>query len=65
MTAATPNVVRFPPRQSAVISISRADSAWLVMAGAHGWLHGDRAGADAAADWLSKNRGLPVREAAA
>jgi hypothetical protein len=37
------------------------DGAWLVLAGSHGWLHGDIADAHADACWLSRNLHLPVR----
>jgi hypothetical protein len=56
-------VVRFPPRSSAAIWVVREDQAWLVIAGAHGWLAGSREQAIEEAQWLSRNLGLPVRDA--
>jgi hypothetical protein len=57
-------VVRFPPRRMAAVFIceERSGDAWLVIAGSHAWLHGDRRSALADAYWLSSNLGLPVRE---
>jgi hypothetical protein len=59
MTAA---VVRFPARQSHAIWITREDAAWVVLAYEHGWAFGCRQQALAAAQWLSANLSLPVRE---
>jgi hypothetical protein len=62
MTAA---VVRFPPRRMAAIWIlPLAESGWLVLHGAHGWLHGDYGDAIADAKWLARNAGLPIRQGA-
>jgi hypothetical protein len=36
-----------------------------VLAGDHGWLHGDHRAAHADAEWLSRNLGLPIRSAVA
>lgn len=55
-------IIQFPPRCSAAIWITREDSAWLVLSGAHGWICGDRETARREATWLSQNRDLPVRE---
>ena len=57
-------VVRFPPRRSAAVLIMRDGDGWLVLAGAHGWIHGDAKSARSDARWLSQNLLLPVREAA-
>lgn len=57
------DVIRFPPRQSVVIHVMPADGAWLVQAGAHGWIHGDVESARCDAQWLSQNLSIPVREA--
>jgi hypothetical protein len=54
-------VIRFPTRHSACVWIMREGAAWLVRAGAHGWLHGSHYEALADAYWLSRNLGLPVR----
>ena len=57
------NVERFPPRQSHVVWLLRHAGAWLVLGGAHGWLHGDYRSALADAMWLSENLDLPIRVA--
>jgi hypothetical protein len=57
-------LVRFPPRRSAAIRIIREDDGWLVLTGAHGWLHGDAKSARSDAQWLAQNLSLPVRETA-
>ena len=65
MTAA---IVRLPPRRMAAVFIckERAGDGWLVIAGSHGWLHGDRRTALQDAHWLAWNLGaLPVREVTA
>jgi hypothetical protein len=58
-------LVRFPPRRFAAIRIVRDVDGWLVLAGAHGWIHGDAKSARRDAQWLSQNLLLPVREIAA
>jgi hypothetical protein len=56
-------VIRFPPRRFAAIWIlPLAESGWLVLHGAHGWLHGDYGAAIADAQWLARNTGLPIRD---
>jgi hypothetical protein len=59
MTAA---VVLFPARRLAAVWILplHADG-WLVLVGAHGWLHGDYDTAVEDARWLARNNGLPIR----
>ena len=37
------------------------EGGWLVLAGDHGWLHGDLHEAFEDAQWLSENLGLPIR----
>jgi hypothetical protein len=57
-------VVRLPPRRMAAVFVCEERSGgWLVLAGSHGWIHGDRRAALADAHWLGWNLGLPVREA--
>jgi hypothetical protein len=56
-------VVRFPARRSAAVWLTREGPAWLVIAGAHGWLHGDYDDALADAAWLSENLGFAVGHA--
>ena len=50
--------------QRAAIWIQRDEDGWLVIAGDHGWLHGDRVAAMKDARWLSRNLARPIREAA-
>jgi hypothetical protein len=58
-------LVRFPARHASCVWIRRENAAWLVLAGSHGWLHGDYHTARADAEWLASNLGgLPVRSAA-
>jgi hypothetical protein len=58
----TVTVVRFPPRRlRAIWILPLAESGWLVLCGAHGWLHGNYRDAIADARWLAANSGLPVR----
>ena len=64
MPAPATRFIRFPVRRCLAIWIVARDGAWLVLAGAHGWLHGDRRSALAGARWLSRNLHLPVREVA-
>jgi len=55
-------LLHFPAR---CVWILREDAAWLVLAGSHGWLHGDYHTACTDAQWLAQNLGLPIRSAAA
>jgi hypothetical protein len=48
-------------RRNAGVRVTRKGKAWLVIAGAHGWLHGDERSALADARWLAGNLGLPIR----
>jgi hypothetical protein len=58
----TSDVIRFPPRRFAAVWIlPLAESGWLVLLGANGWLHGDYGDALKDAQWLARNTGLPVR----
>jgi hypothetical protein len=50
-----------PRRAPAAVRITREGKAWLVVVGAHGWLHGDERSALADARWLASNFGLPIR----
>jgi hypothetical protein len=58
-------IVHFPQRCrfNAIWIVSV--EAWTVIAGSHGWVFGSLDEARAEARWLSRNLGLPVREAAA
>jgi hypothetical protein len=58
-------LIRFPARHASCIWMLREGAAWLVLAGSHGWLHGDYHTARADAQWLARNLGLPIRSAAA
>jgi hypothetical protein len=60
----TRNIVRFPARHASCIWILPENTAWLVLAGDHGWLHGDDHTARVDACWLAENLGLPIRSAA-
>ena len=57
-------LVHSPARHSRCVWVLREDAAWLVLAGSHGWLHGDYHTARADAQWLAENLGLPIRRAA-
>jgi hypothetical protein len=57
-------IIRFPPRRSVAVLIMRDGGGWLVLAGSHGWIHGDAEAARSDAQWLSQNLALPVREVA-
>jgi hypothetical protein len=62
----TADFVRFPPRRMAAVFVceERSGDGWLVLAGAHGWLHGDRRSALADVRALAANLGgFPIREA--
>jgi hypothetical protein len=58
-------IVRFPARRTACIWVVLNGDGWLVLAGNHGWLHGDYGAALADARWLARNLNLPIRSAAA
>ena len=61
----TSTVVRFPPRRLAAVWIlPLAESGWLVLHGANGWLHGNYGDALADAQWLARNSGLKIRHGA-
>jgi hypothetical protein len=58
------SIVRFPLRRiGSILIVRERGGGWLVLAGSHGWLHGDRRTAFADAHWLARNLGLPMREA--
>jgi hypothetical protein len=61
MTGNSYRVLRFPDRVRVAVMVLNDGDGWLVLAGAHGWLHGDRAEALRDACWLAANRGWPVR----
>ena len=60
----TAQIIEFPitRRTPFAVHVVREDSAWLVLAGAHGWAHGDRAAALKDARWLSKNLSYQLGE---
>ena len=60
----TAEIIRFPPRRSTVILLRSTKDRWVILAGEHGWLHGDRTAALTDARWLSRNPRLPIREVA-
>jgi hypothetical protein len=49
---------------AAIWILPLAESGWLVLHGARGWLHGDYGDAIADAQWLARNAGLPIRQGA-
>lgn len=55
------NIVEFTRRRFFAIRIVEDDDGLLVLAGEHGWRHGDAASAFLDAQWLARNWGLPVR----
>jgi len=57
-------ILRFPNRHQNVVWLIRDDDTWLVLTRGHGWLHGSSAAASVDAQWLSRNRGAPIREIA-
>ena len=60
----TAEIIRFPPRRPTVILLTSTEDGWVILAGSHGWLHGDRTAALKDARWLARNLRLPVREVA-
>jgi hypothetical protein len=55
-------VLEFPRRRFfAIRVIDDGDAGWMVLAGPHGWRHGDAASAFFDAHWLARNFGLPIR----
>jgi hypothetical protein len=59
----TAQIIPFPHRLPPSVIVMREEAAWLVVAGSHGWLHGDHRVAMQDARWLARNLGLPIREA--
>jgi hypothetical protein len=56
------NLIRFPPRRAACVWVlPETDGGWTVLAGDHGWLHGDYRTAGEDARWLARNLNLPIR----
>jgi hypothetical protein len=57
------DMVRFPARRTTCIWIMgpEAEGGWLVLAGEHGWSHGDYDAARDEARWMARNLGLPIR----
>ena len=54
-------IIRLIPRRAAIWIMADPDDGWLVLAGDHGWLHGDRRAAVDDARWLARNFNLPIR----
>jgi hypothetical protein len=50
------------PQPEAVVIRRDEDGGWLVIVGDQGWLCGSLREARAEAQWLSRNRDLPIRE---
>jgi hypothetical protein len=59
------DIIRFPQRRRTAVFIVVDDDGWLVLAGSHGWLHGDYDAALTDARWLARNLALSIRSAAA
>ena len=57
-------VIRFPARRASCVWVVLDGDGWLVLAGSHGWAHGDYDAALADARWLARNLNLPIRSAA-
>jgi hypothetical protein len=58
------SIVRFPLRRiGSILIVRERGGGWLVLAGSHGLLHGDRRTALADPHWLAWNLELPVRAA--
>jgi hypothetical protein len=55
-------ILKFPERGPFAIRIEREDSAWLVVARDHGWLHGSRHEALADAERIARGFGVAVVE---
>ena len=51
-TAAISSATHLPARRFAAVRVVRYEDTWLVLAGEHGWLHGDRGDALADAQWI-------------
>jgi hypothetical protein len=55
-------IERFPMRHAACVWLLAEDEGkWLVLAGEHGWSHGDYDAARDDARWMARNLGLPIR----
>jgi hypothetical protein len=64
--AESASVVRFPQRRAqAIWIVPGRDDPWIVLAGEHGWSHGDHHSAITDAEWLARNFGLPIRDGSA
>jgi hypothetical protein len=58
-------VIRLPIRSCIWIIENAEDAPWLVLAGNHGWAHGDKQSAIDDAQWLARSFQLPIRSAVA
>jgi hypothetical protein len=59
----TASILRFLPRRAqAIWIVPGRDDPWIVLAGEHGWSHGDHRSAAADAEWLAHNFGLSIRD---
>jgi hypothetical protein len=57
------NVLKFPERGPFAVRIEREDSAWLVVARDHGWLHGSHREALVDAERIARGHGVAVEHA--
>jgi hypothetical protein len=55
-------IIHFPQRGPFSVRIEREDSAWLVVARSHAWLHGSRHEAEADAELIAGGYGVAVVE---
>jgi hypothetical protein len=63
LTDSPPCIIPFPSRRARAVFLCPAvEGGWFVLAGAHGWLHGDQKHAIDDARWLARNFGFPIRD---
>jgi hypothetical protein len=55
-------IIKFPERGPFAVRIEREDSAWIVVARDHGWLHGSRHEALADAERIAGGSAIAVIE---
>jgi hypothetical protein len=56
----TARILKFPERGRFNVRVEREDSAWLVVARDHGWLHGSRDTALVDAEQIASGYGVAV-----
>ena len=55
-------IIKFPECGPFAVRIFALDSAWIVVARSHAWLHGSRHEALADAEWIARGYGVAVVE---